>query len=341
VYNTQKMMIDTLKSQLLKPGDIDSNFIKQAKDSIEVNSQSPAGSELILGMPESLARILIPVVVSIALFFLGHFILWLKTKFEKRNEVETYKKLIIKWIELIKPAGVTQLASCNDFIDRLSKSDSMTPIRFSANKLFTEKVDTIPLERLINVFTENTNGDAEKNAKMTFNLVSQFNFLKHAEKHIENVFEGYTEAFDELAKEWNSKFTEFDDVLSTQSKELDNSRSHEHYQYHLECFKIVNEWYKNSPQDQSLKHHEEQLIDPLIDFTGNELKKKKNDYAFSLSKVMRDLKLILIQWKAAKETNCSLFQHIIENMNTSYIKLDEASSYFKNDTKSVGLFRLK
>jgi hypothetical protein len=162
---------------------------------IKSNLFDDPAESLILGMPEGFARILIPVVVTITIFFLGHFVSWLKGKYERREEVESYKNLISKWIELIKKAVESQVSSCNEFSDLLEKSEDMTPMHFSANKLLAEKIDSLPLVKLINAFSVNTTGDSNKNYKMTFNLVSQFNYLRHVEELIEKNFEGYIKFF--------------------------------------------------------------------------------------------------------------------------------------------------
>lgn len=41
----------------------------------------------IFGMPLNLARVFIPVIVTLLVFALGQFLIWLKSKYEKQNEV--------------------------------------------------------------------------------------------------------------------------------------------------------------------------------------------------------------------------------------------------------------
>lgn len=337
------MRLDTLIDTTSKHIQLDTLGIVKA-DTIEIiNSQTAAPVEnLILGVPEGLARILIPVVVTIIIFFLGHFVSWLKVKYERQKEVDSYKNLISKWIDLIKKAIETQITSCNEFAESLEKSEDMTPIRFSANKLLAKKIDSLPLEKLINAFSVNTTGDKDKNYKMTFNLVSQFNYLRHVEPLIEKNFEDYTKFLDAIIKEWNTKFTEFDDVISTQSKEIGKNQNHENFRFHSAVLKVVNDWLKKAPNDKnSIRYTESKLIQPLIDLTINELDSNQSDYAFKLSRVMRDLKVDIMQWDSAKNANVTLFRNTATKIKYSYDKLGEANTHFKQNTATVNVLRIK
>ena len=297
---------------------------------------------LILGMPEGLARILIPVVVTITIFFLGHFISWLKSKFERKKEVNSYKNLISKWIELIGKAIETQIKSCSEFASSLDKSEDMTPLRFSANKLLADKIDSLPLDKLINAFAVNTTGDNDKNYKMTFNLVSQFNFLRHVEQLIEKNYEAYAKFFDELVKSWNIKFIEFDNIISIQSKIIGKNQTHTDYNFHVEVLRIANEWLRDAAKEKnSVRHSENKLILPLIDLTSTELDKSQSDYAFKLSKIVSDLKLEIMQWDSSKGFYSSVFSGTATKIKDAYDKLEEAKLHFESNTKTVSVFRLK
>jgi len=337
------MRLDSLIDTTTKQIQLDTlDIVKADTTQIFYNLSDKSVDNLILGMPEWLARILIPVVVTITIFFLGHFVSWLKGKCERKKEVESYKNLISKWIELIKKAIETQIESCNEFAESLEKSEDMTPIRFSANKLLADKIDSLPLEKLINAFSVNTTGDKDKNYKMTFNLVSQFNYLRHVEQLIEKNFEGYTKFFDEIIKEWNSKFTEFDDIISTQSKEIGKNQTHQNFRFHSDVLKVVNDWLKSAPKDKnSIRHTESKLIQPLIDLTIKELDSNQSDYAFKLSRVTRDLKVEIMQWDSAKGANSKLFKNTATKISYAYDKLEEANLHFRQNTKSVSVWRIK
>lgn len=297
---------------------------------------------LILGMPEGFARILIPVAVTVVIFFLGHFISWLKLKFERRKEVSSYKNLILKWIELISKSIEAQITNCNTFATNLENSEDMSPIRLSVSKLLAEKIDALPLEKILNAFSINTTGDKSKNYVMTYNLISQFNFLRHVEPLIIENFEAYVEVFDGLAKRWNLLFSEFDDTISVQSKELANKAEHPNLRFHNQVRKIVNDWMKTPPTtNNSVKYTDEKLIKPLIILTAHELDLNQSDYAFKISRVIRDLNVELIQWDNAKKVNAGLFRSIATTTKDSYQKLQEVNLYFKNETRTSNIFRIK
>ena len=110
-------------------------------------------------------------------------------------------------------------------------------------------------------------------------------------------------------------FTEFDDLISIQSKEIGKNQNHPNLNFHDEILKIANNWLKNTPDEKnSIRHSENKLIQPLLTLIAKELEWKQSDYAFKLSKVMRDLKLEILQWDSAKGYN---FRSLItfDNLN--------------------------
>ena len=337
------MKIDSLTDTTSKLIQLETLNVSKA-DSVKIITRlSDRPTEtLIMGIPEGFARILIPIAVTVLIFFLGHFISWLKGKYERKKEVSSYKNLISKWIELISKSIEAQITSCDQFAENLEKSEDMSPTRFSANKLLAEKINSLPLEKLINAFSVNTTGDKDKNYKMTFNLVSQFNYLTNVELSIAENFEAYSKLFDELVKRWNLLFTEFDDIISGQSKEIGKNKEHPNFRFHEEVLKIVNEWIRTSPSDKnSILHTNNKLIKPLIELTAKELNSNQNDYAFKLSRVIRDLNIELIQWDNAKRVNADLFRNTAETIKHAYDKLLEANVYFKIETKTVNILRIK
>jgi hypothetical protein len=88
--------------------------------------------------------------------------------------------------------------------------------------------------------------------------------------------------------------------------------------------KVVNEWLKNSAERNSLKCTEAKLIRPLINLALKELDSSQNDYAFKLSRVMRDLQIDLMQWESSKESNSKLFKATAGKIQYAYEKLEEA-----------------
>src|SRR5690606_25231573 len=99
---------------------------KSLQDSISAlkmqNLESASDSQ-IFGMPLGLARIFIPVIVTLLVFALGQFLVWLKSKYEKKNEVTSYRELILGWVDLIEQSVTQQVNACNDFSTRLQNSE--------------------------------------------------------------------------------------------------------------------------------------------------------------------------------------------------------------------------
>ena len=76
--------------------------IINVKDSVsKIKQILPNEPELtILGLPQDLASILIPVVVTILIFGLGLFFQWRSKQKDKLNRLISFKTLIIEWSRL-------------------------------------------------------------------------------------------------------------------------------------------------------------------------------------------------------------------------------------------------
>jgi hypothetical protein len=75
--------------------------------------------------------------------------------------------------------------------------------------------------------------------------------------------------------------------------------------------------------------------------TLDELKKSQSEYAFKLSRIMRDLSIDILQWENSKNENVALYRGIADKINYAYTKLGEAADYFKEDSKTVSVWKIK
>jgi hypothetical protein len=110
-------------------------LLQNSIDSLNQLETTTLSETEVFGMPLDLARIFIPVIVTLLVFALGQFLVWLKGKYEKQNEVTSYRDLILGWINLIEQSVTQQVTSCRDFSTRLQVSQDIHPELFQYNKM--------------------------------------------------------------------------------------------------------------------------------------------------------------------------------------------------------------
>lgn len=299
-------------------------------------------SEKVFGLPESVASILIPALVSILIFVLGILISWMKRKHEKRQETISYRNVILNWIDQIETVVNQQIDYCNDFAKRVEGSETIYPERLSSNKLLVDKIIQIPIEKFIYAFVTNSSGNRSKNYKMTFKLIGQFDFLNNIEKQIPEVHHSYQTQLLEIMEEWNKNFESFDNLVSNQTHKISNTHgSLDKTSFHYKVLEIANMWYSSSGGSSQVTFTMTNLIEPLSEIIGPELKQTPdNKYAFDLSAILQNLRITYTKWQTLNSEFSISFRDIANKIGTSYSELKSSKSHFIDSTKVKNIFQL-
>jgi len=323
--------------------------INECEDTIVTYSETTLPSTIlessdIWGMPESLARIAIPAVITLSVFIIGQIIVWYRSQIAIQNETNNYRTIILNWIDLIKTSVEKQVASCNELSVNIANSQDIHPERFEYTKMLAEKADSIGVDRFIATFMINSTHSKvdNKNDKMTYNLISQFNFLKSIEPNIATTYSNYQSQILELMSEWNTIFMKLDELTSNWTTQITDP-NHPYLAFHREVVKISNNWIQNAPNGRStMVYSMENLITPLTTLTAEELAQNiNNEYAFQMSAILQQLRIIDLKWRTNIDGNSRLFADIATSISNSYTSLINAKQYFKQETKAKNIFEVR
>ncbi len=298
----------------------------------------------IWGMPENIARIAIPAIITLTVFIIGQIIVWYRAQVAIQNETKNYRTIILNWIDLIKTSIEKQVASCNELSSNIAHSQDIHPERFEYTKMLAEKADSIGVDRFITTFMINSTSSKvdDKNDKMTYNLISQFNFLKSIEHNITNTYNNYQSQILELMSEWNTIFMKLDELTLSWTPQITGS-GHPYLAFHREVVKISNSWIQNAPNGRStMVYSMANLITPLTTLTAEELTRNiNNEYAFQMSAILQQLRIIDLKWRTNIDGNSRLFADTATSINNSYASLINAKQYFEQDTKVKSIFKVR
>jgi hypothetical protein len=290
------------------------------------------------GMSEGLAIILIPSLISILIFILTQAFLFVNRKFIIVRETNNYKKVIFCWIDQIENLVKTQVESCRSFAINLQQSNNITPIRFVYVKMLAEKIDEINIEKIINIFITNTsetktNGESHK---MTFSIIAQFNYLKSVENVLKITYESHQKQIIEIMNEWNKHFENLNKLSIEISKEIRGDKTHEFYDFNQRIMNISEQWIIQSQGGKSTnKNSVQNLVTPLSNFVDEVINSDTNNkYAYELSGVLQELRLVNYKWEKNIEGFSSIFSLLAENIEKSYEDLILAKRFFLSETKT-------
>lgn len=305
---------------------------------------SEPAQQVILGIPLDLARILIPAIVTVSIFILGQFVLWTKTKLEKWHEVTSYRNLILNWSDLIEKAVNQQISGCRLFTEQLEKSDDLNPQGFQYNRMHTDKILDISIDKYISCFVTNSTGDERQKEKWCYNLISQYNFFLDMEDKLPDTYKTYQKQTLEIMEEWNEKFSIFDDITSRQSQQVNANPEHENALIHKRVMQIANSWRQSAePTGRSVYDNTMSLlIIPLANIINDEfLKHPSNSYVYDLSKCLQDIKIVDLKHKANKEGNIMVFNRIADTMTDSFKTLIETKNSIQSETSVKRFWTVK
>lgn len=301
--------------------------------------------DTLFGMSEDTAKFVIPVIVTISIFFLTQVIGWVKRKWEKHTDIENYRGIILDWVELMGVAVNQQIDACLDIATRLSSVQNIHPEPFQFNKFNVDKVEAISIDKYIATFVTNATGEKKVNDKMTYNFVSNFGYLKGMEKEIQTVYDDYQEQTFRVMDEWNVAFRKLDDLISTQvvkirinSEVLAITGA-----YHIQVRDTVNAYISSIPGGRAnVAQSIDGLITPLRVITNQELKvQPQNDYAFNISATLQDLRLVVMQWEANTKGAKIRFETVANNLKLSYKGLTDAREHYIKNAPLKFFLRVK
>lgn len=320
---TENNIIDTSKtavsegSSLLKESSIlDSSIVD---DIVNIKT--------IWGIEYDFARILIPVIVTLIVFLTGQFISWVKSKYERRNELKSIKTTIEQWIILIKPTITTQIAGLNEFSKTLKNTEDIHPERFKTSSMLVNKLQQLELRDLIDTIMVNLNGDEEEKAKLLFNIVSQVEFLSKIENHLIKNYENFKSYTLELMEEWNNGFMELNTVM--------NETSYQINQVEPNCEFVV---MKNKIADCFLRNKETQPVKKILDNFIYPLETEVNKYLqtsenkrliLNLAYKIDNLKITHKKWEAHKKGHILLANDFSERIDNVYKVLEDVVKKLK------------
>lgn len=309
-----------------------------------IGKTPPLPSNKIFGMPENLAIILIPALITLLVFFCGELIKWYSKQKAIQNETRSYRTTILNWIDLINEPIQKQIDSCNKLSTDIADSPDIHPERFEYQKMLADKIDSISIDRFITTFMINSTSPEKdaQNDKMTYNLVSQFDFIKSIESNLSETYKSFQIQTLALMDDWNKEFMRLSDLTSNWTIEIID-KEHPYFSFHESVIHITTNYMAKAQNGENRTLDSfNNLIIPLSQLVNDELKVNiKNEYAFEMSSILQQFRIIDKKWKSNIKGYSPVFSGIATSISNSYNSLLNAKQYFEDKTNVKDIFRIR
>jgi len=332
-----------LKSELFKWDNSKVNSIQSVYANSQLlnteNSTEPleADDNKILGLDYRLARILIPVLVTLLVFLLGLLINWIKSKYERITELKSIKATIEHWILFVEPTVTSQINGCNDFVKKLEESNNLQTERIEFTSMLVDKLQQIELKELIETIMLNLKGNEEKKAKMIFNIISQVEFLVKIESHIQLSYEKFHSYTEELMENWNSAFIQFNSIMNETSRVINEAEPNCDF---VQSKNRICDEFLTKKEQKPLETLFEELITPLEAEVDKYLKTPNKQLAVNLGYSIESLKIIKLKWDTHKQGHIDANKGFAKKIDDVYKVLKEVATELK-ETKFKKIYLIK
>lgn len=248
-----------------------------------------------MGMPTDVAKILIPILVSIFIFSLGIAINFYFKQRDRHNELVSIRTTILTWGGLIKNPAIDQAMFCRVFANRLLTNPHISPEPIGFILMEANNLTSIDIKKYVDTFVTNYEGNQEENAERLYLLISQFNLFNKLQEDLEKQFFVYQKRVLELEEAWALAFVEVDKITDDYYQEIWNQHSHIYYPLLLNINIISNNYFALKNRDAILS--KTNLIDKIEKACNDELNKNSaHTYALRYLQPIRKLNRIYSQW---------------------------------------------
>lgn len=288
-------------------------------------------------MTDSEASIIIPTLVSLLVFFLGLLAKLVYDHLQKRHTIIVHRSVVFEWTELIIDAVKNQSQSLKKLSQSLVNSKSLLPEPYAYSRSMSDKLGELTAEKIFTEFVVNCRCKKkveDKRTKLSFNLVSQYDYLTSVESIIKEHYEVYNREANDIRKQWNSLMLQIQHEIDVVKPETLKD-----YQVHDSIRKTLNAFFQGNKQADFTGDIGD-LYDRLIVPLNNTVYECKRAFpevrcCQAVYECARKMLILHDNWKSFKMGYAEVFSTYASSIDKSLDLLRQAIDYFKDSTKVV------
>jgi hypothetical protein len=294
-----------------------------AIDTVKLCIEKPLTNDKVLGLSPDNAKILIPVLVTFSIFFLGIIINIIIKKYERKSYLVSIKSVITTWCKLLENPIKQQSKSCKDFNTKLQKSNEMQPEGFEFNNLLAGSILSLQLKDQIDAVILNHKGKDEEKAKCLFNIISQIEFINKTEFELRSKYEIYHHESLKYMDEWNEAFKKLDSIRTLLRIKYLGQPTHPIFAFYIEAAHVFNSFVKNNIKGGNFVIIKDQLLNPILDLCQKFILSNPDEPdIYQVSFIIQELFIIIKKWDANRTGTGQLFEGFGTKLDLSYSALN-------------------
>lgn len=314
-----------------------SGFLNEINNNLDSISQTLATPNMVWGMSEGLARILIPSLVSLLVFVSGILI----NAMTSRNRVASFKDTILFWCKQLLPQIDKQSKSMEEFSNSLSKMDELQGIQLKKHQLPLQQLSSISLDRFIHAFKLSTRIKTRELIKVSkekrkeglasagidyysHGLFSQFSYLDELHSRAFKEYEEYRNEVKHIINEWNDAFQKVKESIDR----IVSNNYHDPQANNLNS--IILSWMKSVKPSVHTSEYDKYFIIPVNNWASINLTNKiYGEEAYSIRSGIMRLSQIIEMYRKTLKGYSERFAEFSSNYSDTYNSINHSIDFFQ------------
>ncbi|MFA8299745.1 MAG: hypothetical protein ACEPOV_06265 [Hyphomicrobiales bacterium] len=253
-----------------------------------------SANDMILGMSATTARIIIPSLITILVFFFSQVVIKISSKTQRKKELESIKFTIEQRLIHTEEPLQYYIDGLIQFKNALNKTQYLDPEVLRLNKVHIDKLQEFRLNELTNTLILNIKGKREINAYYVSKLIESIGYISMSYPELRKSYEDYQTRVENYMKEWNALYNDLFKKLNNAEFNIKRNPNNEEF-----ITKINQITYKfavdNKQRPVQIIFNE--LIDPVFVLSIDFLKNNNEGYVKEIVFTIEQLELIKYQWQ--------------------------------------------
>ena len=227
---------------------------------------------------------------------------------------------------------------CKDFADKVKNSVHLAPESLSMINLMYNRITEIPSERYFKAFALNSQGERDENNAKCYKLLSSLDFVNRQQNQILENYNDYSKFILDLMSKWNENFVHFTRTINDQIERFRSPVEGEALgDLYRQLEEIRNSFFVGD-EEKTIEKIESQLLMPFKKQILESLKfSVMPSDVFDLLSVIKNLDIIILQWKKYNKGMNEMFQDFSLKIDESHQTILAQRDYFK-ETGSLKWF---
>ena len=160
----------------------------------------------ILGMSTDVASIVLPIAVSLFVFFGGSISNTYLNYRKKKKLIEESREIVIQWADMVIKVVKEQVKAIDSLANEIRQSEELLPKAFHFMKNMAERLGDMTADRMESIFLINCKVSRrveDKRRQNAYNIISQYVYLSLMEDEIQRAYDTYNHACNSIVSDWN------------------------------------------------------------------------------------------------------------------------------------------